>query len=225
MRGKRGVGYCKSMSGALRPFERLRDRPRPTRADHAIKDENGANSTENGSGELRVPGPTDLIFPKWQRELFKTILDEENLRFDREGRPRTAYSLRHTYICLCLMEGADIYQIAKIAAPASRSSRSTTQHTLHLEEKSYRFGPQRVAGAAEVARGERQAQAAGGGSTLSSVFGSNGGCEPNTTLNICDHRLALSPPYHDNHRRLRVQTPTPIIAKRFLYIVASEHEK
>jgi integrase len=27
--------------------------------------------------------------------------------------PRTAYSLRHTYICLRLMEGADIYQIAK----------------------------------------------------------------------------------------------------------------
>jgi integrase len=25
----------------------------------------------------------------------------------------TAYSLRHTYICLRLMEGADIYQIAK----------------------------------------------------------------------------------------------------------------
>jgi len=60
-----------------------------------------------------VPGPTALIFPKWQRELFKTILDEQNLRFDRDGRPRTAYSLRHTYICLRLMEGADIYQIAK----------------------------------------------------------------------------------------------------------------
>jgi integrase len=27
--------------------------------------------------------------------------------------PRTAYSLRHTYICLRLLEGADIYQIAK----------------------------------------------------------------------------------------------------------------
>ena len=26
---------------------------------------------------------------------------------------RTAYSLRHTYICLRLLEGADIYQIAK----------------------------------------------------------------------------------------------------------------
>ena len=57
--------------------------------------------------------PTDLIFPKWQGELFRTILEEEELRFDREGQPRTAYSLRHTYICLRLMEGADIYQIAK----------------------------------------------------------------------------------------------------------------
>jgi integrase len=108
VRGKRGVGYCKSMSGAVRPFERLKARLRPAR-----EDENGPESAANGSGELRLPEPTDLIFPKWQRELFKTILDEENLRFDREGRPRTAYSLRHTYICLRLMEGADIYQIAK----------------------------------------------------------------------------------------------------------------
>ena len=53
-------------------------------------------------------------FPhRTHRELFKTILEEENLKFDREGQPRTAYSLRHTYICLRLMEGADIYQIAK----------------------------------------------------------------------------------------------------------------
>jgi len=27
--------------------------------------------------------------------------------------PPTAHSLRHTYICLCLLEGADIHQIAK----------------------------------------------------------------------------------------------------------------
>jgi integrase len=113
VRGKRGVGYCKSMPGAVRPFERLKARPRPVRADDAPKDESQPKSTKNGSQQSRLPGPTDLIFPNWQRELFKTILDEENLRFDREGRPRTAYSLRHTYICLRLMEGADIYQIAK----------------------------------------------------------------------------------------------------------------
>ena len=46
-------------------------------------------------------------------ELFNTILDEQKLKFDREGQRRTQYSLRHTYICLRLMEGADIYQIAK----------------------------------------------------------------------------------------------------------------
>ena len=113
VRGKRGVGYCTSMTGAVRPFERLKARLRPPRADNAGKDDNGSQPAKNGSEEWRLPQPTDLIFPKWQREMFRTILDEENLRVDREGLPRTAYSLRHTYICLRLMEGADIYQIAK----------------------------------------------------------------------------------------------------------------
>jgi len=35
------------------------------------------------------------------------------LKTDREGNERTAYSLRHTYISMRLMEGADIYQVAK----------------------------------------------------------------------------------------------------------------
>ena len=87
VRGKRGVGYCKSMTGAVMPFERLRKR--------------------NG-GE-----PKKQIFGKIQRELFNTILGELDLKFDRDGNPRTACSLRHTYICMRLMEGADIYQIAK----------------------------------------------------------------------------------------------------------------
>jgi integrase len=111
VRGKRGVGYCKSMHGAVRPFERLKARLRPSRA-YEASNGNEPNTTVTPE-ELRLPKPTDLIFPKWQRELFKTILEEENLRVDRDGRPRTAYSLRHTYICLRLMEGADIYQIAK----------------------------------------------------------------------------------------------------------------
>jgi hypothetical protein len=46
-------------------------------------------------------------------ELFKTITEEENLRSDRDGRSRMAYSLWHTYISMRLMEGANIYQIAK----------------------------------------------------------------------------------------------------------------
>ncbi len=89
VRGKRGVGYCKSMPGAVRPFERL------------------AKRNKND--------PTDRVFGKTKshRELLNTILRELDLKFDRDGNRRTAYSLRHTYICLRLMEGADIYQIAK----------------------------------------------------------------------------------------------------------------
>jgi integrase len=87
VRGKRGVGFCKSMPSAVAPFVRLRKR---------------------NKGK-----PTDLIFPNDRHVLFNSILKEEGMKFDREGQRRTAYSLRHTYICLRLMEGADIYQVGK----------------------------------------------------------------------------------------------------------------
>ena len=87
VRGKRGVGYAKTMPGAVLPFTRIVERHKR--------------------------GPSDLIFPTIQRELFNTILGELDLKRDREGNARTTYSLRHTYICMRLMEGADIYQIAK----------------------------------------------------------------------------------------------------------------
>ena len=60
-----------------------------------------------------TPTPKDRVFGKTPREMLNRVLDELDLKTDREGRRRTAYSLRHTYICLRLMEGADIYQIAK----------------------------------------------------------------------------------------------------------------
>jgi integrase len=103
VRGKRGVGYCKSTNGAVQPFLRLRDRKRITPA------------AEDPSAEtvMAKPAPTDKLFPNTHREMFNKILDEVKLKFDREGSRRTAYSLRHTYICLRLIEGADIYQIAK----------------------------------------------------------------------------------------------------------------
>jgi integrase len=45
--------------------------------------------------------------------MFNNLLKRAKLKLDRDGNPRTAYSLRHTYICMRLMEGADIYQIVK----------------------------------------------------------------------------------------------------------------
>lgn len=93
VRGKRGTGYCKSTTGAVVPFKRLRDRVR---------------------ADGMRPTPTDLMFPDGTpRALMNTVLGELELKLDREGKRRTCYSLRHTYICIRLMEGADIYQIAK----------------------------------------------------------------------------------------------------------------
>jgi integrase len=87
VRGKRGVGYCKSTVGAVRPYQRLKKRNNPQ--------------------------PQDRLFPGDHREMFNAILNELGLKIDRDGNRRTAYSLRHSYICFRLMEGADIYQIAK----------------------------------------------------------------------------------------------------------------
>jgi integrase len=87
VRGKRGTGWCKSMPGAVLPFERMVKR-------HSFQ-------------------PKDIVFGQPQRGLMNAILNELDLKFDREGNRRTAYSFRHTYICLRLIEGADIYQVAK----------------------------------------------------------------------------------------------------------------
>lgn len=87
VRGKRGVGYCKSMPGAVLPFQRVVKR-------HKLQ-------------------AKDRVFGLPQRELINKILEDLDLKVDREGNRRTAYSLRHTYISMRLMEGADIYQVAK----------------------------------------------------------------------------------------------------------------
>lgn len=75
------------MTGAVRPFLRLRERVEPK--------------------------PTDHLFATDHKRQFNRILDELGLKFDRDGNRRTLYSLRHSYISFRLLDGADIYQIAK----------------------------------------------------------------------------------------------------------------
>ena len=103
VRGKRGVGYCKSMTGAVMPFQRLQKRFRPP-----------LGARKRGEPKVKnLPELTDKIFGQTPADLLNAVLAKLNLKFDRDGNRRTAYSLRHTYICMRLMEGADIYQIAK----------------------------------------------------------------------------------------------------------------
>jgi hypothetical protein len=83
---KRGYGPSKSPANAVPIFRRVQKRNQPL--------------------------PTDRIFPRLQTQIFNNILDRLNLKFDREGRPRTFYSLRHTYISFRLLEGANVLQLA-----------------------------------------------------------------------------------------------------------------
>jgi hypothetical protein len=87
VRGKRRAGYVKTVPRAVLPFTRVVERHKRT--------------------------SSDLILPTIQRVLFNTILGELDLKRVREGNARATYSLRHTYICLRLMKGANIYHIAK----------------------------------------------------------------------------------------------------------------
>ena len=43
---------------------------------------------------------------------FNSLLDKVNLSFDDEGKRRSPYSLRHTYITMRLMEGVNVYQLS-----------------------------------------------------------------------------------------------------------------
>ncbi len=145
VRGKRGVGFCKSTVKAVEPFRRLQARLRQEpKGDRSAEDlrrskERLSQKPKGDSPKASLASPkgaepkaslmaskeakpkaalvkpkaTDLVFPNKPRELLNSILAEINLKRDRDGNARTAYSLRHTYICFRLMEGADIYQIAK----------------------------------------------------------------------------------------------------------------
>ncbi|TWB15547.1 hypothetical protein FBZ89_114141 [Nitrospirillum amazonense] len=115
VRGKRGVGHCKSMPRAVSVYRRLLARAKPvqdeSRRERQRRRREGGEAPPAPAQEF--PQLTDKLFPGNHIRLFNNLLDRIGLKLDRDGKPRTAYSLRHTYICMRLMEGADIYQIAK----------------------------------------------------------------------------------------------------------------
>lgn len=106
---------AEGMPNAVKPYERLLARPQQvglsqTKRARQQRGETGDSSTEQ---EIKYPQPMDPVFPGNHIKLFNGVLTRIKLKKDRDGNRRTAYSLRHTYICMRLMEGADIYQIAK----------------------------------------------------------------------------------------------------------------
>jgi integrase len=108
VRGKRGVGYCKSTPNAVKPYQRLLTRPKPSHLN-----EEGEEINPGAAKKQELPQPRDKVFPSHHIKLFNNLLVREKLKYDRDGQPRVAYSLRHSYICFRLMEGADAFNLAK----------------------------------------------------------------------------------------------------------------
>lgn len=115
VRGKRGVGYCTSTPSAVRPYRRLLERAKPLKAE--TRRQAQKRRKEGGevppAPELQRPQPNDPVFPGSNVKIFNKLLKRIGLKTDRDGKNRTAYSLRHTYICMRLTEGANIYDVAR----------------------------------------------------------------------------------------------------------------
>jgi len=102
------------MPGASRPYRRLLKRGRivgPAQTKRARRRRGEDLDQPAPEFQVKFPEPTDAVFPGEHKKMFNNLLNR--IKLDRDGNPRTAYSLRHTYICMRLTEGADIYQIAK----------------------------------------------------------------------------------------------------------------
>lgn len=116
VRGKTGYGPCKSRAEAVKPYQRLLNRPRWTPQGRKPRSRKAlALATAQPAEPVEKPKSTDKVFPGNHIKLFNKILNRKdvNLKFDRDGKPHTLYSLRHFYICERLSEGADVYQLAK----------------------------------------------------------------------------------------------------------------
>jgi integrase len=100
VRGKRGVGYCKSMPGAVLPFERLHDRVRPSDADGCRHRRTGEKAEGEPNSDT-TPGPTERLFPHRHWELWNKVLDElseKRIGKAMPGRP-TAFAA-FTFPCV-----------------------------------------------------------------------------------------------------------------------------
>lgn len=92
IKGKRGTGDCRTMDGAVAPFERRCA---------ARKIANPKTSQEK-------------LFLAYHRDMFNTILDLTGLKLSKErpARKRDLTVLRHTYICRRLLAGASVFEVA-----------------------------------------------------------------------------------------------------------------
>jgi hypothetical protein len=81
VRGKRGVGFCKSTPSAVRPYERLLARARPGLPQGKRARRRGEPAdTAPVPPETKYPRPIDPVFPGNHVSLFNGVLDRTKLK-------------------------------------------------------------------------------------------------------------------------------------------------
>jgi integrase len=83
VRGKRGVGYCKSMPGAVRAYRRLLKRPRilgPSQTLRARRNRGEDLSEPAPETIVKLPEPTDHVFPGEHKRMFNNLLNRAKLK-------------------------------------------------------------------------------------------------------------------------------------------------
>jgi integrase len=90
VRGKRGVGYCKSMPGAVLPYQRLRDRPKPTPVQtRRARRRRGENLREPPPApEFKYPELTEKVFPGNHLKMFNNLLERSSSSIATASRAR-----------------------------------------------------------------------------------------------------------------------------------------
>jgi integrase len=93
IQGKRGTGTCQSYYGAVEPYRRILAR-------RNIQDPKNCD---------------EPLFLVHHRTMFNKILVAKGLRYSKTNPPakRDFVSLRATYICFRLLNGAPVYDVAK----------------------------------------------------------------------------------------------------------------
>ena len=66
---------------------------------------------------------------------FNSLLDKVNLSFDDEGKRRSPYSLRHTYITMRLMEGVNVYELSSNVGTSVEMIENYYGHLLNRDPK------------------------------------------------------------------------------------------
>jgi hypothetical protein len=135
VRGKRGVGFCKSMPNAVRPYERLLGRPKPVQGESRRLRHRRAMEGITGAPETPVaelPKPTDSVFPGNHVKLFNGILDKLAYAADaQQARGSEAQPLlaarEYRAAVIAAMSGLDVV-LQKYVGSAIKPTMSVSIH-------------------------------------------------------------------------------------------------